>query len=330
MKSNQSIRSKNINGEILRLLIESKDFVSGESISGKIGISRAAIHKRILFLKDAGVAIESVTKKGHRLLSYPDGIEEFLLTAITDTRVLGREIYSYEQLASTNETLKQMASAQPEGTVVIADCQTEGKGRRGRSFHSARGQGLFFSVLLKPRISPGQAPFITGLAGAALIHTLAEFGIRAQVKWPNDILINGKKVAGILTEMTGDMEQVEYVVLGIGINVNNSHFPEELQEIATSLLLEGHSVSRQRLFGQVMEQLELLYDRFLSGDKKTILEVLRAHSNILGQDIWIHEQDTVQPAVAVDLDENGALLVEIAERGRQTIGSGEVSIRKRS
>lgn len=321
--------SENINAIIIQTLLDAKTHVSGELLSEKLGISRAAINKRIASLKNSGYQIESVTNKGYRLFSYPDAIDAQLLSAGLKTKKIGEKIIGLTQVGSTNEYAKKIAAESPEGTVVVADEQTTGKGRRGRSFHSEKGQGLFMSFILKPKIAPQKAPLITGIGAAAVILTLEEFGIKSQVKWPNDLLIQGKKVCGILTEMSGDIEQIEYVILGIGLNVRNSDFPEEIREIASSLWREGYEIDRQQLFWQLVQKLEELYMEYLSGGKDRILEVLRKYSCVLGKEIILYGAEGERTALAIDLDDEGALVAEIKGEGVLTLNSGEISIRER-
>lgn len=322
-------QNENINASIIRQLVDAKEHVSGEYLSELLGISRAAINKRINTLKNSGYQIESVTNKGYRLLSYPDIVEASLLLSRTNELSIGRHIISLDETESTNEYAKKIAADSPEGTIVIADAQTKGKGRRGRSFYSEKGQGLFLSIILKPKIPPKQAPLITGIGAAAVVLSLQELGTDAEIKWPNDVLVHGKKVCGILTEMSGDIEQIEYIILGMGINVSNECFPQEIQGIASSLKIEGCSVSRQVFFWKMVEHLERLYTEYLGGNRSNLLTVLREYSCVLGKEILIYGSDEVKEAVAVALDEEGALVVTVEGEGRQTLNSGEISIRER-
>lgn len=320
---------ENINAIIIRTLLDSETYVSGEQLSEKIGISRAAINKRIAALRREGYQVESVTNKGYRLLSYPDVVDAELLSAGLRTTKMGASLIGLEAVGSTNEYAKKIATESPDGTVVIADEQTMGQGRRGRSFHSEKGQGLFMSFILKPKIPPQKAPLITGIGAAAVALTLADLGIESEVKWPNDILIRGKKVCGILTEMSGDIEQIEYVILGIGLNVRNSEFPEEIKEIASSLWREGYEMDRQQLFWRFAQKLEELYMEYLSGRKERILEVLRKYSCVLGKEIILYGAEGERSALAIDLDDEGALVAEIKGEGVITLNSGEISVRER-
>lgn len=319
---------KMMNAVILKALRGTSGYVSGEQLSAMNGISRAAIHKRITFLREAGYEIESVTKKGYRLLSCPDTIDDFLLLSEVETSLIGRNIITLDEVDSTNEYAKKIASESPEGTVVIADAQYKGKGRRGRSFYSQKGSGLFFSVILKPDIAPQKAPFITGIGSCALVLVLEDLGKKAQIKWPNDVWMNGKKISGILTEMSGDIEKVEYIVLGIGVNVRNTFFPKEIESIASSLELEGLKISRQQLFCLLMKRLEELYMDYLRGEHHRILRILTEYSCILGKEIVIHNDKEVRYAYALSIDEDGALVVSVEGGGKRRLNSGEVSIRE--
>lgn len=318
-----------VGAAILRALRGREGFVSGERLSKTLSISRAALHKKIDSLREAGYEVESVTRKGYRFLSYPDAVDAPLLLSGAQTKYIGREILSFEELDSTNTYAKKIAAESPEGTIVIANEQTKGRGRRGRSFYSAKGEGIFFSVILKPDISPEKAPFITGLAAAALSMALDDLGVKTRIKWPNDILLNGKKIAGILTEMSGDVEKVEYIILGIGLNVSNRFFPEELRETASSLKMEGCGGSRQEIFWKLICSLENLYEEYLKGEKSGILKTLRERSAVLGREIMILTAEGQKSAVALDLSEDGGLIVDIRNEGRQKLSFGEISIREK-
>ena len=225
-----------MNKTIIQMLIDSdSEYVSGQNISDKLGITRAAVWKRISKLKELGFEIESVTKKGYKLFSYPDILNKELIEIGMKSDFIGHSVEVLESVDSTNDYAKKKAKELVDGSVIISLEQVKGKGRRGRSFHSGKGDGIYLSIILKPGFEPTKAPFITSIAGAALVNTFNKFNIQTKVKWPNDVLINGKKVAGILTEMSADMEFIEYIVLGVGINVSGLEFPNELKNIATSL-----------------------------------------------------------------------------------------------
>lgn len=322
-------KKERINAAILKILRSQEGYVSGERLSRFFSISRAAVHKRIVSLREAGYELESVTKKGYRFLSYPDVVHAALLLSGVETSYIGKEILSFEELDSTNSYAKKVASECSEGTVVIADAQTKGRGRRGRDFHSAKGEGIFCSVILKPAISPGRAVFMTAIAAAAVSVTLSDLGADTRIKWPNDILLNGKKIAGILTEMSGDIERVDHVIVGIGLNVGNPVFPDELMATASSLKMEGYDFSRQEIFWKLIRNLEEMYEDYLGGDRQRILEILRTRSAVIGKEVFIYTEQEKKSAFVLDIAEDGSLLADIEGEGRKKLNFGEISIREK-
>ncbi len=234
---------------ILGFLAESgEDYTSGEALSGKLGLSRTAVWKRVEALRTKGYRIDAVPARGYRLVGVPDRLTSLELAPLLSTRELGRTIHHHESLGSTNEVAFRLAQDGAEhGEVVVAEQQTAGKGRRGRVWVSPPGLNLYFSAILRPELPPQRAPELTLVAAVALAEALREFGTEAAIKWPNDVQIEGRKVAGILTELSAEPERVHFVVVGVGVNLNSQagHFPEELREVATSLALaKGERVSR--------------------------------------------------------------------------------------
>ena len=224
--------------KILKMLKQNNDdFLSGEKISDKFGVSRSAIWKHINTLKEEGYEIESVPRKGYRIIASPDiltleEVEEYLTTDF-----IGRNIYYFDSLSSTNIKAKEIATKSKEGTIVIAEEQTKGKGRLGRSWLSPKGKGIWMSIILKPKVAPIKVAKITLIGAAAVNQGLKDIGIKSYIKWPNDIVIDGKKVCGILTEMSCELNMINYCIMGIGINVNldKEDFSKDLIDTATSL-----------------------------------------------------------------------------------------------
>ena len=317
-----------MNKTIIQMLIDSdSEYVSGQNISNKLGITRAAVWKRISKLKELGFEIESVTKKGYKLLSYPDILNKELIEIGMKSDFIGHSVEVLESVDSTNDYAKKKAKELVDGSVIISLEQVKGKGRRGRSFHSGKGDGIYLSIILKPGFEPTKAPFITSIAGAALVNTFNKFNIQTKVKWPNDVLINGKKVAGILTEMSADMEFIEYIVLGVGINVSGLEFPNELKNIATSLKLEGYDVKKLNIIWQFVYEFELLYNLYLNENTSEVVNILRNNSSVLGKQINVHYMNEVESAIAVDINNQGALIIKTQEGEVKELSSGEISIR---
>ena len=252
--------------ELLSVLRDADDYVSGQDLCEKFGVSRTAVWKGINQLKEAGYEIEAVPNKGYKLLSVPDTLSEEELKSIRKTAWVGQEIFYYPVIDSTNTRAKQLAEEDyPTGTLVVAGQQDAGRGRRGRSFESPQGAGIFMTLMLKPELSPVNAPMLTLVAALAVSAAIVKTtGRPAGIKWPNDIVMNGKKVCGILTEMSAQMDYVNHIVIGIGINVHNESFPEEIAPVATSLYMEtGEHFNRAALIEEVWEQFEHYYAIFM-------------------------------------------------------------------
>jgi birA, biotin-[acetyl-CoA-carboxylase] ligase region len=236
--------------EILRILIENtEDFTSGEKLSSRLGVSRAAIWKYIKALRQEGYEIHSMTNKGYKLVFSPDILTKEELSPLLHNKLIGKNIIHFDTIDSTNIKAKELASQNAEdGTIVISEEQTCGKGRLGRSWYSPKSKGIWASIILKPKIDPINASKITLIAAASIVKAFNEIAIFPKIKWPNDIVLNNKKVCGILTEMSAELNQIHYLVVGIGINVNNSKddFTEALWSSATSLKIELASEINRR------------------------------------------------------------------------------------
>ncbi len=313
---------------MIRILLEANDnFVSGEFISQQLGITRAAIWKRMTKLKEEGFEIEAITKKGYRLISYPNILTKELIEIGMKTEFIGHDIEVLEAVDSTNDYAKKKASSSKDGSIVISKEQVKGKGRRGRDFHSSKDDGIYLSMILKPAIEPSKAPFITSIAGAALIKALDNFDVKGKVKWPNDILINDKKIAGILTEMSADIELIEYIILGVGINVDTMNFPDEIKAIASSLKLEGFNINKIDLIWSFAYEFEKLYNCYLEGKTKEVIDILNNNSSVIGRQINVHYLDKIETALAIGINEQGALIIKTKDNQIKELNSGEISIR---
>ncbi|MBQ9598687.1 MAG: biotin--[Clostridia bacterium] len=307
---------------ILDILKNADDFVSGEDISNKTGISRAAVWKHIKSLKNKGYEIDSVTNRGYRLVSSPDLITAEGITQNLNTEFIGRRLFIYDETDSTNERAK--ASGEIEGSVFIAEVQNHGKGSRGRGWVSPRGTGIWHSILLKPDIPPSEVSQITLVAGLAVCKAI---GMGAKIKWPNDIVIGTKKVCGILTEMSAETDMVHYVVCGIGINVNTENFDAEIKHRATSMYIEsGDKQIRNDIIARELNYFEYYYKKFLEGGLGAILDEYKENCVTIGRDVTVIYKKENVTGKAVDIDENGALVVETTD-GTIRVTSGEVSVR---
>ena len=319
--------------EILELLRRTEEYVSGQEMCRLLGVSRTAIWKAMNQLKEEGYAIDAVPNKGYRLRSVPDVLsaEEMESRVNARTGWAGRRVCYYEELDSTNSRAKQLAEeGMPHGTLVLAGSQTAGKGRRGRQWTSPAGSGVFMTLILKPKIQPASASMLTLAAALAVKRAVSRLtGLTPLIKWPNDIVINGKKVCGILTEMSSEVDYINYVVVGIGINTNMEEFPGELEKTATSLLLEtGQRCHRASLASAVLEEFEAVYERFLATeDLSDLKEEYEAGMVNLGRQVRVLAVENVFEGVAVGIDEGGRLLVETKDRVLHKVMSGEVSVR---
>lgn len=316
---------------ILELLRRQEGFLSGEDIGRELSITRAAVWKGIKKLREEGYEIEALTNRGYRLTNPETMYNKRELEQGLKTKTMGQTIYFYEETDTTNNRARELAlEGAPEGTLVVAEKQTAGRGRRGKVWESPLGTGIWMSLVLRPQIMPAEASVLTLLCGLATAEAIeAETGLSAGIKWPNDILINGKKAVGILTEMDCEMSEVHFVIPGIGINVNTASFPPEIAEIATSLYLEcGKTVSRRRLVHRVLERLEEHYETFLrTGSFAAMLEDYRKHCITLGKEVHVLGREPFF-AEALDITPEGELLVRRADNGKEeVVFSGEVSIR---
>ena len=266
--------------KILEVILDNeKEFISGEELSKKLGISRTAIWKHIRILRSQGYNIESVNKKGYRLVDEPtDLLNPQNIYRNLKTKFIGKNVLHFETIDSTNDYAKKIGNELRDGSVIISEEQTKGKGRLGRVWESKAGEGIWMSIILKPNIIPNKAPFITLIAGASIVKALNILGVDAKIKWPNDITINNKKLSGILTELSAEIERVNYIVVGIGMNVKDTDFEEELKDKATSLYKENYNVSRVDIVKEILCQFEKLYlDYIEKDDKKEVLDICRQY-----------------------------------------------------
>ncbi|SFA94577.1 BirA family transcriptional regulator, biotin operon repressor / biotin-[acetyl-CoA-carboxylase] ligase [Acetitomaculum ruminis DSM 5522] len=317
--------------KILKLLKESKGYISGQDLCLKMNVSRTAIWKAVNSLKEEGYEIEAVRKKGYRLVSSPDIISEKEIVSGIKTRWIAKKVIYFDELDSTNIYAKKIADeGESEGTLVISDAQISGKGRRQRAWTSPHKTGIFMTLILRPDIAPINASMLTLVMGLAVCKGVREItGLDLGIKWPNDIVINGKKICGILTEMSMQMDYINNVIIGTGINVGNMEFPEELQDKATSLKLEaGKDFKRSDIIIKVMEAFEKYYELFLKSQDLTYL-VDEYNELLVNKDREvkaIYTDKTIE-GTAKGINEKGELMVVTENENIEYIISGEVSVR---
>ncbi len=322
--------------DILELLRTAGDgYVSGEEIAARLGVSRTAVWKHIQELREAGYDIESRSRNGYHLRETPDLLLPAEIERQLTTEVVGRHIVYSDETQSTNEDAKKLAAAgAADGTVVVTEFQGDGHGRLARGWFSPRHKGVLLSVILRPQYAlPQEAPQFTLLAAVAVVEAMRACGVTAGIKWPNDILIDGKKTTGILTEMSAAMECINYIVIGIGVNVNTTaeEFPSEVRDKATSLqLATGQPVNRVHFAATLLNELERLLKQVRTAGFAPILDVWRRDSVTLGQPVRVigmnEAVDATFTGTAVDIDDYGALLVD-TPTGRRRVLAGDVSIR---
>ena len=321
---------------VLALLLRERGrFVSGESISASLGITRAAIWKSISALRAQGYEIDAVPGRGYCLKSLPDTLSEQTVRSYMDkVQTVGKRIDCFDSIDSTNAYLKRIAlDGAPDGTVAVAAEQTSGRGRRGRSFQSAAGKGVYLSLLLRPDMTPQQLMPLTGLIAVAMSRAVDRVaGTHSQIKWTNDLVLNGRKLCGILTELSveGETGELQYVVAGIGFNVSQREedFDGEVAHIATSILREtGKLVSRAALSAAMIEELDALYAALKSGDTGAYLDEYRRRCVTIGREVQLLWQETKEKVTALDVDEEFGLIVRRGNGAVETIRTGEVSVR---
>lgn len=316
--------------ELLTALKEADDYISGQELCERFGVSRTAIWKAVNQLKEAGYEIEAVQNRGYKIISVPDRLSERELQSIQKTSWAGQEIFYYEVTDSTNARAKQLAEeGHPNGTLAVAEKQEAGRGRRGRSWEAPAGSGIYMTLVLKPDIDPNHASMITLVAALAVSGAITKCtGKAAGIKWPNDIVMNGKKVCGILTEMSAQFDYVNHIVVGIGINVHNEHFPEEIGQTATSIFLEtGEHINRAALIEEVLEQFEKYYEIYLKTEDLSGL-VQEYNARLVNMHKSVRVLDPKEPfeGKAMGITEKGELIVDTWE-SRRLVSSGEVSVR---
>lgn len=318
--------------QILKLLRDGA-YVSGQELCERFGVSRTAVWKIVNQLKEEGYEIEAVPNRGYCLKSAPDLVSAEEITSRLKTAWAGRRVYFYAETGSTNIDAKRLAEeGAPHGALVVAETQTMGRGRRGKGWESEdRGQAVYMTLLLKPEFSPEYASRVTLLMALAVTSALEEVceGQSVQIKWPNDVVLNGHKVCGILTEMSAEPGYIHHVVIGTGINVNQLEFPEEVGAIATSVLREtGRKNPRAQIIARVMFFFEQYYEQFLqTQDLSAVREQYEAHLAGLGGEVRVLDPKGEYVCVSKGITKTGELIVEKEDGTRCEVYAGEVSVR---
>lgn len=317
--------------KILNILRIKGDYVSGQELCEYFGVTRTAIWKGIRQLREEGYQIDAVKNKGYRLLESPDLITDVELGSRMDTNWAGGKLVYLDEVDSTNNYARKLAEdGVQHGTLVVADYQNGGKGRRGRTWVMPHGKAIAMSLIVRPDIRPEKASMMTLVTGMAVAEAIKKVtGLDTKIKWPNDIVINGKKISGILTEMSAEMDGINYVVIGIGINANFTEFPEELRETATSLQQQlGYPVDRGAIICMTMKIFEIYYERFMETQSmKGLAEEYQQMLVNLDRQVRVLEPGNEYSGVARGIDETGQLLVEKENGETVAVYAGEVSVR---
>lgn len=317
--------------EILRLLKEDGGYISGQQICNRFAVSRTAVWKAVEQLKKEGYEIEAVRNKGYRLIGSPDIISQAEIQSMVKTKWAGRNIIYYDETDSTNIQAKLVGEkGAVHGTLAVADRQVAGKGRRGRSWDSPKGMCVYMTLLQRPEIAPVKAPMLTLVMALSVAEAIRqETGMAAEIKWPNDIVLNKKKLCGILTEMSTEIHEINYVVTGVGINVNQEKFSGEIQERATSLLIEsGRRIRRSELIAAVMERYEENYEVFMKTEDLSGLQ--EKYNRMLvnyNKEVRVLEPKGEYNAHAAGINPQGELIVTTPAGEEKHIFAGEVSVR---
>ena len=320
--------------KILSALRENPDGVSGAQLAEQLGISRAAIWSRVEDLRQVGFDISASPHFGYKIIGEPDAlIADDLLARLGKTKIVGRDIKVFEQTTSTNDIVEKLArDGVKEGVVVFAESQTKGRGRLGRKWISPARRGLWFSILLRPDLRPQETTQLTVVSATALRRAIeSETGLKPEIKWPNDILIGGKKVAGILTELSAELDKVRYIILGIGIDVNLdvNEFPADLKKTATSLKIEtGETVSRAELATTTLRELDFDYARIGGGKFQAVADEWESGRATIVKNVTVHIGDRKIRGRAESLDDDGALLIRTEHGHLERITGGDVTLEK--
>ena len=316
--------------DILEYLLAHKGkYVSGQMLSDTLGVSRTAVWKNVSILREQGYVIESTTKKGYCLKSAPELLQPEMISKKLSTTCLGHPIIYLEKTKSTNLVAKKKANeGAPEGTLVLSEEQSSGRGRLNRFFLSPYAKGLWFSLVLRPTFLPMEVSKITLLAAVAVTKVLRKYKVECGIKWPNDILVNGRKLVGILTELNASMEKINYLIMGIGINtgITQKNLPDELKDTVTSLAMEHFRFKRNKLLRDVLVQLERYYFLAEKVGFDPILDEWKTLSCTLGEEVEVIMPDRTFSGTAINIDHDGNLIVQTSY-GLERVLAGDVRVR---
>ncbi len=318
--------------QVLKILKANQgQYVSGEVLAQNLGISRAAVWKHLVHLKEIGYEIEAAPRKGYRLQALTTILHPLEIKDGLQTSTFGQIIYEQEEVDSTNQWAKTLAGQQgaPEGTLVITEKQTGGRGRMGRSWSSAPGLGLWFSLILRPQMSMSALSGIMLLTAVSMAKAIfLVTGIQPQIKWPNDLVFQGRKLVGILAELNGEIDRVNYLILGVGVNVNHTEedFPGELAGIATSLkIISGEDCPRRLILQAFLKELEIAYNRLPQSGITEEMEYAKAHSATLGKTVKVNMgSGCYLEGEALDLESDGSLLIREPSGEVTRVYSGDI------
>lgn len=296
--------------KIIDFLRKKHDYVSGDWISHHLGISRQALWKHIQELKEAGYDIIAVPHLGYKLVSFPDRLFPSEISYEINTKFIGKKVYYFDTVSSTMDIAFEFGMKQAaEGTLILAEAQTKGRGRLGRDWVSPKYKGIYLSLILRPHLSPNQAPILTLLGAVSVCEAIkAVCGLDVRIKWPNDILIHHKKLGGILTELSAEADEIRFVIIGIGLNINNDK--KSLISQATSLKEQKkESVNRVELLREILRRIETNYLFLQDRGGRIIIEKWREHNITLGKRIKVYYHKEHLEGQAVDIDSDGGLLL---------------------
>lgn len=314
-----------------RLIEANGEAVSGQQLAEEFGISRTAIWKHIKELEEKGYAIESVKKKGYRIVSIPDTLEPLAIQTGLKTKHIGQNIEYVESCSSTQIIAHKLAQeGAPGGTVVLTETQTAGRGRMARKWDSAAGKGVWMSVILRPDVVPQKAPQFTLVTAVAVVRAIEEVTkLQPKIKWPNDILLNGKKCTGILTELQSDADGIQALIIGIGLNINQekTDFDPEIQAIATSLKMEsGDTVSRQKLVQSLLYYLEIYTQMYIEEGFGLLKVMWESYSTTIGHPIRARMTNQTLEGIAEGITEDGVLQLRTADGKLHGIYSADIEM----
>ena len=317
--------------KILDLLMSNNEYMSGEYISNLLGVSRNSIWKHINALKKEGYLIDAIRNKGYKLIKSPDILDIKTINKLLETNFLGKNLLHYKETTSTNLVAKKLIQENcKDGTVIVAEIQTNGIGRFNRSWQSPLG-GLWFSMILKPNISPNDGNKITLIAVASMIKVLNNLNINCKIKWPNDIYINNKKLCGILTTMNADMDKVNYIIVGLGLNINidKKDFINDLNT-ATSLLLEtGNEFNKSEILAYFLNTFEYYYNKFVDDDDLSeVIYICKNYSMLINKKATLITLKKEETVTCLGIDDLGELIIKDSKGNIKKVLSGEITFNK--